>query len=280
MWIRRAITGTWVAMAMAAAVPAAAQQSEWIGIQETKARLIAAKSAVDGFGTLDLGLQFRLEPGWKTYWRSPGEAGMPAQLDWSKSENVAGAELLWPLPKRFTAFDLSTYGYGDEVILPIRLSVAEPRRAVSARLRVFYQICRDICIPVEADLVLDLPAAGGGSSVHAGVIQHYLSQVPMPDGGPFEIREPAITGAPGAEVLHFTVASTTPLNRPDVLVEAPWPFGFDVAEVSLAEDRLGARVTVPVRSSKGDGSLAAHAVTVTFVDGARAGEKTLALAAQ
>ena len=282
MGIRWAVTGTWAALgaalALAAATDARAQQSDWVGVDEAKARLISAAGAVDGADAIDLGLQFQLAKGWKTYWRSPGEAGMPVQLDWSESVNVANAELLWPLPTRFTSFDIDTYGYGGEVILPIRLTVAQPDRAVSARLEVFYQVCREICIPVEARLVLDLPAAGGGSTLHAAAIRHYLARVPEPDGGPFEISGAAVDGAPGTELLRFTIVSPTALGRPELLLEAPWPFGFEEPRFTFADERRRARVEVPVRARADDGSLAAHPVTVTLVDGERAGETTLILA--
>ncbi len=279
---RLCLPGLWLALsaglALGSAGGAAAQQSEWVGIEETKARLIAAASAVDGQSRLDLGLQFRLARGWKTYWRSPGEAGMPAQLDWSGSENVAGVELLWPLPERFTAFDLQTYGYGGEVVLPIRLAVADPALGLSARVLVFYQVCHEICIPVEAELRLDLPAAGGGSSIHAATIARYLARVPAPEGGPFEFSEVRLDGAPGAQVLRFAIRGEAALEAPEILLEAPYPFGFGAPEIRLATDGKRAEVAVPVRALASDGTLAAHPVTVTLVDGARAGEKTLLFA--
>ena len=81
----------------------AAEATPWTGMPETQARLIAASSAVGSAPRLTIGFQIRLAQGWKTYWRSPGDAGMPPQLDWSESQNLEDAEILWPAPKRFTS---------------------------------------------------------------------------------------------------------------------------------------------------------------------------------
>jgi len=94
-----------------------------------EARLIAA---VDGVGTLEAipaALQVRLPDGWKTYWRSPGEAGLPPRLDWSAAGNLASAEMAYPAPHRFTLFGLDTFGYAEEVVFPITARPTEIGRA-------------------------------------------------------------------------------------------------------------------------------------------------------
>ena len=68
---------------------------------------------------LPLGLHITLPKGWKTYWRSPGDAGLPARIDWSGSSNLADAEIRWPIPERFSLFGLETFGFEREVVLPI-----------------------------------------------------------------------------------------------------------------------------------------------------------------
>src|SRR5262245_23467106 len=99
----------------AAADPAA---SDWFETDQGKVRLIAAETATGTQETLGLGLEFRLAPGWKVYWRAPGDAGLPPEIDWSGSRNLAGTEISWPAPRRFTAFNLETIGYEDAVVLP------------------------------------------------------------------------------------------------------------------------------------------------------------------
>src|SRR6185437_9282627 len=102
--------------ALAAADPAA---SAWFTTDQGKVRLIAAAPAVGSGDTVRLGLEFRLAPEWKVYWRSPGDAGLPPQIDWSGSANLAGATMEWPAPRRFSDYNLQTVGYEGAVVLPI-----------------------------------------------------------------------------------------------------------------------------------------------------------------
>ena len=77
--------------------------SDWVDRGDVKIRLIAAKNGVGDDRALSLGLHMRLKPGWKTYWRQPGEAGLPPELDWAGSDNLGGVDMSWPLPKWFSA---------------------------------------------------------------------------------------------------------------------------------------------------------------------------------
>ena len=85
------------------------------------ARLISVENGVaPNSGTLSLGLDIQLAEGWKAYWRSPGEVGLPPDVSWDGSENLASAQMLWPAPERFTAFGIENFGYKDRVVLPIQ----------------------------------------------------------------------------------------------------------------------------------------------------------------
>src|SRR5215472_5185543 len=95
--------------------------ADWAATKQSRLRLIAAVtgSAETGgsrTGGGPLGLQFELAPGWKTYWRSQGDAGLPVTLDWTGSTNLAHAEIAWPAPRRFSLFGLDTFGYEEEVV--------------------------------------------------------------------------------------------------------------------------------------------------------------------
>src|SRR5262249_59326870 len=88
---------------------------EWARTDQTAVRLVAAASAVGAADALSVGLQFTLKPGWKTYWRSPGDAGLPVTVDWAGSTNVASAVMAWPVPHRFFLNGLGTFRYEGEV---------------------------------------------------------------------------------------------------------------------------------------------------------------------
>ena len=110
-------------------------------------------------GRPELGVEIALEPGWKTYWRTPGDAGIPPVVDWTKSHNVAGFDLRFPAPVRFGDEGVRSIGYTDPVILPIDLTLADPAAAATLDLDVQIGLCRDICVPVAAHLVATLSAA-------------------------------------------------------------------------------------------------------------------------
>jgi DsbC/DsbD-like thiol-disulfide interchange protein len=98
------------------------------------------------------GLELELEPGWHTYWRVPGAAGIPPRFDWSGSSNLLGARIEWPHPEVFEVFGFRTIGYNDRVVLPILLTPAMPGAPIDLRLTVSYGVCKDVCIPAESRL--------------------------------------------------------------------------------------------------------------------------------
>lgn len=128
-------------------------------------------------GTHLAGLRLRLAPKWKTYWRSPGEAGVPPVFDFSASENLAGAEVLWPAPQRFSLNGLRTLGYAQEVVLPIRVTPRDAGREVRLAGQVELGLCRDICLPVTLGLDARLPA---GARAHDPAIAAALAALPRP----------------------------------------------------------------------------------------------------
>ncbi|MDZ7711420.1 MAG: protein-disulfide reductase DsbD family protein [Roseovarius sp.] len=112
-------------------------------------------------GTRMAALRFELAPGWKTYWRAPGEAGIPPRFDWRGSRNLGAVEILWPTPQQTITSGFRTIGYEHDLILPVRITPARAGRAVSLSADVEIGVCSDICVPVEAQVSLDLPLDGG-----------------------------------------------------------------------------------------------------------------------
>jgi len=106
------------------------------------------------------GIGITLDPGFKTYWRNPGESGLPPSFDWSASENVAHVDVQWPAPKRHKDAAGIAYVYDREVVLPVLVRPEAADKPVRLALTVDYGICRDICIPAHADLNLPLTDPG------------------------------------------------------------------------------------------------------------------------
>src|ERR1700733_13910543 len=102
------------------------------------------------------GIAFQLEPGWKTYWRTPGDSGVPPRFDFSKSDNIEAVTILWPAPTKFPdGAGGHSLGYEKHVVLPLRIVVKNPDKAVTLRAAINYAVCEKLCIPVEANAELD-----------------------------------------------------------------------------------------------------------------------------
>ncbi len=107
-----------------------------------------------------VGLRIRLAPGWKTYWRAPGDAGIPPRFNWRRSKNLAGVRYHWPVPDIFHQNGMRSVGYEGEVVLPIELTPKSAGKAIALRARIEIGICEDVCVPVTFRLSTDVSGAG------------------------------------------------------------------------------------------------------------------------
>ena len=107
-------------------------------------------------GTRVAALDIRLAPGWHTYWRVAGQAGIPPRFDWSGSENLASVSYEWPRPVIFENAGLQSFGFADRLVLPLRLRPVDAAAPIQLALDLDFGVCDDICIPAEAVLVATL----------------------------------------------------------------------------------------------------------------------------
>ena len=105
-------------------------------------------------------LRVVLEDGWKTYWRTPGEAGIPPEFDWTGSRNIGLVTVHWPQPQVFDTYGIRTVGYANEMVLPIEVMPLDPASGVWMAGEVSIGICHDICVPVTLDLEALLEGPG------------------------------------------------------------------------------------------------------------------------
>jgi len=164
------------AVACLASVRANAQDaSPWIKDTYSSVRLIAGSRS----GNVLLGgIGFQLQPGWKTYWRTPGDSGVPPRIDFTKSDNVESVKILWPLPTKFPdgAGGVS-FGYHNQVLLPLRIIAKSPDKPVTLRASINYAVCEKLCIPVEAQPELAFVSV---ASTEDSAIAAALETVPKP----------------------------------------------------------------------------------------------------
>ena len=159
-------------------------------------------------------LKLELEPGWKTYWRTPGDAGIPPQFDWSGSENLHGVGIAWPAPRVFLTAGMRTIGYTDTFVLPMTLVPKTAGQPIELNAVIDMGICSDICIPhrMEISAVIDdantkpTPAIAAAlatrpfSAREAGVRDTSCSLSPTEDGLKIETRV-SMPSAGGEEVV-------------------------------------------------------------------------------
>ena len=129
--------------------------------QHVSLELISSVNSIHKENNLHLGLFFKLDPGWKIYWKYPGKAGYPPKIDWSKSKNIKDLEIIWPRPEKFEILGMKSFGYSKEVILPIKLILENNNKKLSANFNVDYLTCKKICIPFNHNVKLDIPAGVG-----------------------------------------------------------------------------------------------------------------------
>lgn len=157
-----------------------AASSEWVKTPYGQARLLVA-GVLPQQETFTAGLEVEMEPGWKTYWRTPGAAGIPPKLIWESSSGINNIELHYPAPHRLDFQGLQLYGYEDRVIFPLTvsrdLSVAEPELNVDARLL----ICKELCVPASFQMKLPLDKANQATDNNSAfAIDQFKALIPLP----------------------------------------------------------------------------------------------------
>jgi DsbC/DsbD-like thiol-disulfide interchange protein len=196
-----------------------------------------------------IAIEIRLENGWKTYWRSPGE-GIAPSFSWDESHNVKTVEVLWPAPKRFSYGEDVSLGYDRTVLLPVVVTPADPAKPVNLNLVIAYGICKDICMPVEAELSVDMDQPVMSKSDFEA-FTYALRQVPKRQGGdaqcPHRFISAKLVQREGGAALRVETAFDGNAQERDLIVEAPREAGVGLA---------------PVLDEKGDSGAAAYYFSV------------------
>lgn len=229
-----------------------------------KTRIIAASGELSKSGKMLLGWEADLAPGWKAYWRSPGEAGLPVTV----YANDDAVEVLYPFPERFELFGLETYGYSEKVILPFYVNIPEAGHGVS--IKADFMVCKDICIPFTARY--QLPASGGADSdsLHDVRLKGWLAKIPDTSGDAgagLDIESVTVKGMKKHQKLVVDVVADRQLASADLLVEAGSSFHFGSPKVHLVGDGTKARIVVGAMAARGAPDLKSRTVRLTFSDG-------------
>ena len=167
-----------------------------------------------------LGVHVRLGPGWKIYWKSPGDAGVPPEFDWSASSNLAVAEVQWPVPHRASILGVESVGYTGEVLFPVRVQLEDPDFDTGAELRLVLYACSTICLREERVLKADLshPSDPGAQAL----IDQWREKIPAAKSASLAIV--SIELVPSAPPrVRVEATSSLPLAHPDLFVASTPP---------------------------------------------------------
>ena len=153
----RLLLAAWLGVpALAAAAPGAV-----VTTPQVRAELVAhAPAGVSAGQALRLGLKIEHQPHWHTYWKNPGDSGLPTTLNWTLPTGVVAGDVEWPTPRKLPLGPLMNYGYEGTLLLPVAVTVPPDFKAdtLSVKLRAEWLVCKDVCIPEEGEFALDLPA--------------------------------------------------------------------------------------------------------------------------
>jgi DsbC/DsbD-like thiol-disulfide interchange protein len=221
-----------LSVACAAIEVRAEDSSPWQRDTHSAIRLLAGSRS----GAVLLGgIAIQLQPGWKTYWRTPGDSGVPPRFDFSKSDNVEAVTVLWPAPQKFDdGAGGTSLGYKHQIVLPLRIVAKNADKPVTLRADINYAVCEKLCIPVDAKAEL---AFASVASTEDGNLSEALNTVPKPanvgDPNPLTIRDVKRDGkssvlvdvtAPDGKDVSLFVEGPTPdwaLPVPKLVVSSP-----------------------------------------------------------
>lgn len=159
-----------------------AHASQWVDADHLRARLIPGVESVGEDTHIDVALEIELGEGWHTYWRVPGDSGLPPRFDWSESVNVAAVNILWPAPMRKNEKGFYTFAYEEHVTFPLSITLDSPNTPTTLALTAQIMVCKDICIPQDIALSIDIPAGAGDDSSLAPVVEKARDFVPVTEG--------------------------------------------------------------------------------------------------
>jgi DsbC/DsbD-like thiol-disulfide interchange protein len=214
------------------------------------------------------GLEIKMDPGVKTYWRMPGDSGLPPIFDWSSSENLSEATIRWPLPERIADPAGTVLGYHERVVFPIQIKAKDSTKPIRLVLKLDYAICSDLCIPMSGKTELLLNSSTQ-NTLDTENVKRFLARVPITStiGRP---DLPSIMTIDPQSTDTLLLSTTQPIT--DLIIEGPngWYFGDAAAQSST-------RWTVKILERPTKAELAGLALTVTLISPEHATETSLIL---
>jgi DsbC/DsbD-like thiol-disulfide interchange protein len=225
-----------------AALPAAAQTEDvasgWSQGSHSAVRLIAGGR--NGDGAYRIGIEIRMNEGFKTYWRMPGDSGVPPVFDWTGSDNLGSVSVRWPAPNRYVDAGVTTIGYKHRVVFPVLIRSADTAKPTVVTLKLDYAVCERICIPAKAEVKLKLP--GAAETIHSADVDTFRAMVPRAkEPGKRDDKLGLISAVfvpdKGVKAIDISIAVPLGADLKEAFLEGPdgWLFGTPTALKSEGE---------------------------------------------
>lgn len=242
----------------------------------THIRLFSPATATGDAETVAVAVQVVMQEGWKIYWRTPGDSGLPPTFDWAGSDNLKTADIKWPAPHRFTIYDIDNIGYKDSVVFPIEITPQTIGAAQHLKLKVDLLVCSDICVPETHEVTFNLPAGTSSASDDMPLYAAALDTLPEPAAGTVLFEKAWLDF--DSSNRNFLVVEMTGAKPPgadaDLFIEHASGIVFGKPDISYDDKtnrltlRAPAHTTEPLevlteKLSKGE-------IAVTFIDGTHA----------
>jgi len=200
----------------------AADASAWNSGAHSAVRLIAGRPLkASGAPVLRAGIELKMDTGWKTYWRHPGDSGVPPRFEFGGSRNVKDIQVSWPAPVRFADGGGMSVGYTTQVVLPLRVIPLDPLAPATVRLRLVYAVCEKLCVPEDAELELTLDTT---EPSHEAALRASEARVPkraaIGADGPLAIM--AVSRGPGPKPrVTVDIITRRDVDEIDLFAEGP-----------------------------------------------------------
>lgn len=206
------------------------------------ADLVAGAPLPEGGRIAGLGLS--MEDGWKTYWRSPGETGVPPVFDWSGSRNLRSVEVLWPAPELFESFGMQTVGYSHVVMLPLVLEPEDASKPIELKLKATLGVCRELCVVEEFSFARNF------APDEAEAEERVTRSVDAVPGGASDagLSEAScrIRGAGSTRDFEARLRFARDFTAPVVLVEGPESVWIGTTETTVEGNELAVQAKVEI----------------------------------
>ena len=254
-------------IAAASSSVATALHSNWVGDPAIgEARLISSVTATGDLQALPLALEFRLAPGWKIYWRTPGEAGLPPTVDLLADGDAVISLIKWPVPKRFNAFGFDNFGYDSAVILPLQVSGHRRGSSVQLRGQIEALVCADICVPLGGSVALTMPAGPASPTVDSRAIAQAAALVPRQAAGNPLFAVERVWQA--ADALHMQFAARLAID--DIFIEGVMDAAFKKPRMNGADAVIAIETSTPL-------DLVGRDITATIIAGDQFAEQSFTI---